>query len=249
MSRRTRPVILASISVLILNATVIAGMPAPLPTEYEQVFRLTDAGHERLQAISFFVVGVLAAAGVVQFLWNSLRKDLARLPRLSYPKALCGVILWGLLSVVVLTMISGARELMTPGAWQKQGFTYRLAEGSTESPVEAPASGSADDASADDRRRNLEELRTALWQFAALHEGRFPERRGVPGADPAVWSDPRTGQPYLYSTGLSADTTKRLLACEPESGRADRWVLLTNGDLALVSSAEVDALWNGGSSE
>jgi len=26
----------------------------------------------------------------------------------------------------VLTMISGARELMTPGAWEKDGAIYRL---------------------------------------------------------------------------------------------------------------------------
>ena len=30
--------------------------------------------------------------------------------------------------VVVLTMIFGAKELMTPVAWQKDGFTYSLAE-------------------------------------------------------------------------------------------------------------------------
>ena len=29
---------------------------------------------------------------------------------------------------VVLAMISGARELMTPGAWEKHGATYRLKE-------------------------------------------------------------------------------------------------------------------------
>ncbi len=33
-----------------------------------------------------------------------------------------------MLCVVVLTMISGARELMTPGAWQKDGFTYSRTE-------------------------------------------------------------------------------------------------------------------------
>jgi hypothetical protein len=30
------------------------------------------------------------------------------------------------LFLLVLTMISGARELMTPGAWEKKGFTYQL---------------------------------------------------------------------------------------------------------------------------
>ena len=43
-------------------------------------------------------------------------------------KALGVVFLWGLLFVLVLTMISGARELMTPGAWEKKGLTYRLTD-------------------------------------------------------------------------------------------------------------------------
>ena len=56
-----------------------------------------------------------------------MQRDFPKLPRLTFFKA-CGVVLmWGLLSIIVLTMISGARELMTPGAWVKQGFTYRLA--------------------------------------------------------------------------------------------------------------------------
>jgi hypothetical protein len=55
-------------------------------------------------------------------LWNSLQRDFPRLPRLSFSRALAGVVLWGLLFIIVLTMISGARELMTPGAWQRQGF-------------------------------------------------------------------------------------------------------------------------------
>jgi hypothetical protein len=36
------------------------------------------------------------------------------------------VTLWGLLFLLILTMISGARELMTPGAWEKHGSTYEL---------------------------------------------------------------------------------------------------------------------------
>ncbi len=82
----------------------------------------------RLQTISFFLLCFLVSALFIQLVWNGLRKDFTRLPRLSYPKALGLVSLWGLLFVLVLTMISGARELMTPGAWDKVGSTYRLKE-------------------------------------------------------------------------------------------------------------------------
>ena len=62
----------------------------------------------------------------IQRVWNASRADFPRLPRLSFGKAVGVVFLWGLLFLLVLTMISGARELLTPGAWRKEGFTYKL---------------------------------------------------------------------------------------------------------------------------
>jgi hypothetical protein len=101
-------------------ADAIAGMPAPV--------RLTDIGRMRLQTISFFLLILFLSAALIQWLWNGLRPTFPRLPKLNYPRALSLVVLWGLLFVVVLAMISGARELMTPGAWEKHGATYRLKE-------------------------------------------------------------------------------------------------------------------------
>ncbi len=63
---------------------------------------------------------------VIRWLWNSLARDFSRLPRLSYGKALAAVGLIGSLLAVVLTMIAGARELMTPGAWVKEGLLYKV---------------------------------------------------------------------------------------------------------------------------
>src|SRR5438105_9144417 len=80
---------------------VLAGMPS---------ITFSDVARLRLQTISFFLMGLLVSAGVIMAIWNSLCRDFAWLPRLSYPKA-CGlVVLWGLLFIIVLTMISGARE-------------------------------------------------------------------------------------------------------------------------------------------
>jgi len=95
-----------------------AGMPSP--------WVLTDIAKLRVQAISFFLLVLLVSALCIQLLWNGLRKSFARLPRLGYGRALSLVLLWGLLFAIVLSMISGARELMTPGAWEKNGAIYRL---------------------------------------------------------------------------------------------------------------------------
>ncbi len=86
---------------------LFAGMPAPLPIENTFVQRLNDSIEYRLQAISFFLMALLVCTLAVWGLWNYLRKDLSSLPRLSFGKAFVGVILWGLLVFIVLTMISG----------------------------------------------------------------------------------------------------------------------------------------------
>src|SRR5262249_29563797 len=121
---RRRHFLLAACATLLTAAPATAGMPAPLPLEPEEVIRkvlrLDESALARLQAISFFLLGIVTAALVVRWLWNALQRDFPALPRLTFGKALAGVLLWGLLFVVVPTMISGARELMTPGAWQKQ---------------------------------------------------------------------------------------------------------------------------------
>lgn len=89
-------------------------------------FSLTDVARLRLDSISFFLGVLLLCAWGVKAIWNALAKDFPRLPRMTYGRAIGVMTLWGLLFVIVLTMISGARELMTPGAWEKQGATYRL---------------------------------------------------------------------------------------------------------------------------
>ena len=96
-----------------------AGMPS---------VSLTDLARMRLDAISFFLAVLVGCALGVKLIWNSFARDFEKLPSLSFGKAFGLVTLWGMLCVVVLTMISGARELMTPGAWQKDGFTYSRTE-------------------------------------------------------------------------------------------------------------------------
>ena len=210
-----------------------AGMPAPLPTDPERVLRLNDTALLRLRTISFFVAALLLCAVVVHWLWNYLGRDFPKLPRLSFAKALAGVLLWGLLFLIVLTMISGARELMTPGAWQKQGFTYKLTSAAPPAPEAAPLAV---------RKQHLDELRTALWRFAATHRGQFPaaEQQSAIAAD--LWSVPEAGGTrYLYVPGLSARQSTALLAYEPELDPQQRLALQVNGDIVSMSSQQIRA--------
>lgn len=111
-------------AVLVLPALWPVGAVAGMPS-----LTLSDAAQLRGQGISFFLLGIVLSALAIQGIWNRLRRDFPILPRLSFDRALGAVILWGLLFVLVLTMVSGARELMTPGAWEKTGVTYRLKSG------------------------------------------------------------------------------------------------------------------------
>jgi hypothetical protein len=191
---------------------------------------LGDAARLRVQTISFFLAGLLLSALFIKLLWNYLRKDFTFLPRLTYGRAVGVVVLWGLLFVLVLTMISGARELMTPGAWEKNGLTYRLAQDSPPYP---------EDGSAAERRQQLERLRVAMWQYARDHDGTFP-----PADDSAVpaerWLVPGSSrQRYLYVPGQLADRGATPLAYEPEVYGPRRLVLMTSGE---IKGMDVDDL-------
>jgi hypothetical protein len=226
--------VLACCLVLGHSAAVVAGMPAPLPTDLPKTLRLNESAIDRLQAISFFLIGFLFCAGIVQLAWNYLRRDFPFIPRLTYAKALAVVFLWGLLFVIVLTMISGARELMTPGAWTKQGFTYKLTE-------EAKKQSEAN------RRQHLERLRTCLLQFAATHQGRFPTRNEIAAIPADLWEVPGSGgMRYFYVPGKMATNLPEILVYEPETEPNQRLVLKTNGDIVTVPTAEIQAAAPGG---
>ena len=215
--------------------TACAGMPAVLPSSWTVDQRpppsVGSGGSQAapfLQAISFFIVVLLVCGWAVKGLWNVLRKDFAWLPALSYGRSLSLVVLWGLLFVVVLTMISGARELMTPGAWRKQGWTYKLAD--TTSPAISAR---------EERRRALEQLRQALWQYAATHKGYFPPADD-PAIDKTLWNIPGwPGLRFLYVPGRTAEDIGRLLVHEPELDGDERQVLLTHGLIGTMRTAEI----------
>jgi hypothetical protein len=191
---------------------------------------LTDVARLRLDAVSFFLAGFLLSACGLQLLWNRLRRDFPALPRLGYGRAVGLVTLWGLLFVLVLTMISGARELMTPGAWQKQGWTFRLSQDTS------PASTA--DRQEQARREKLQDLRFALWEYARTHGGQLPSPAAMSEVPAERWQLPGpSGLRYIYA-GTGRGT--RPLAYEPEVFGPERFVLFSNGDVRRLRSDELE---------
>lgn len=199
-----------------------AGMPSVTLTEIAQM---------RMEAISFFLVVLLASAWIVQRIWNGLRGDFASpLPYLSYKRALGVIALWGLLFGLILTMISGARELMTPGAWTKQGLTYKL----TQPPV--PLATEPDES---ERRRALEGLRAALWNYAGTHGGQFPPDRDDPGIPADLWLVPDRSMRYVYVAGHQANDGDAPIVIEPELFGPDPMALTARGAIRRFTRAEL----------
>jgi len=199
---------------------------------------LTDIARMRFQTISFFLLVLLLSSWGIQRIWNSFITEFPKMPRLSYGKSLGVVILWGLLFVIVLTMISGARELMTPGAWEKQGLTYRLKEKQL-----VEATPPEPEQSRQLRQSKLERLGLALMHFAAEHDGRFPNETEVEEIPEETWQLPnRSGIRYLYRPGLTTADRDSLLAFEVDIYDDDQLVLFANGNVAPMGQTAIRAV-------
>lgn len=187
-------------------------------------YDLNDVVRLRLEDISFFTVALLLCGLGIKLLWNYVARDFPQWPRLTYGKALGLTALLSLFMVMVLSMISGARELLTPGAWQKQGHAYHLND-----PVNEPL-----------RRGGMESLRTALMNYAAAHNGKFPPHDFTPEIPEKIWQSPDLkGTRYLYVAGFSAPGTNSILACEPMVFGEERFALFSTGEIRKMSTQDI----------
>lgn len=195
-----------------------AGMPS---------LSLTEVAGARLNVISFFLAGFLLCALLLKWAWNLLATDFPRLPKLRYKHGLGLLVVSSLFLYVVLTMISGARELMTPGAWVKNGATYQIA---TPDRDPKPWLESA-------RLSALENLRDALWKYAREHDGELPAHREIPDIPAALWKGihPK-GDPLAYVPGAQAGKGSRVVAYEPGSFGARRATLISDGSVIMLDT-------------
>ncbi len=210
---------------LMVQGALFAGMPTPVLTEWARL---------RLETLSFSLLALLLSTVAIRFLWNRLARDFPRMPSLTFGKTLAGVFLWGMCMVVVLTMIAGARELLTPAAWEKDGLLYKLPAREV---VESPA---AESRFLGERRESLLRLRTSLWYYASKHGGHFPEAAEDPAIAPALWEVPESGgMHYIYVPGRELGKESRILVYEPAVHGEERFALETSGTLSMLNADEL----------
>src|SRR6185503_14225828 len=68
----------------------------------------------RLEEISFFIVLLFVCSFGLKLVWNYAFKGFNFVPRLKFVQAFCVSLLFGVLMLLILTMISGIREVLTP---------------------------------------------------------------------------------------------------------------------------------------
>jgi hypothetical protein len=193
-------------------------------------FSLTEVAEARLDAISFFLLAFLLSALLLRWAWNVLARDFTWMPKLGYRQALAVLVVSGLFVHVALSLIAGARELMTPGAWVRTGATHQLAP-----PERASATWLESG-----RRFALEKLRDELWAYAAAHEGRLPENREDPAISSVSWSGVHpTGEPLAYLPGRAVAKGDFLLVYEPDAYGGTRFALLTSGEVIRLSAKDL----------
>lgn len=188
------------------------------------VYDLNDVVRLRLEDVSFFAFLLLLCSLGVKLVWNYVAKEMPALPRISFLRSLCLTGVLSLMMLLVLSMISGARELLTPGVWRRQGSAYRLNDPSTEAL----------------RRQSMEFLRSALRNYSEQHGGKFPPHDFVPEIPEKIWQSPdNAGTRYIYVAGLTKDSGTNVVACEPPSLGDTRYVLCANGEVKKLSSSEL----------
>ena len=199
-------------------AQLLGGMP---------VVTLSDIARLRLDSISFFLLLIVVATFVVRWCWNSIAVDFSNLPQLSIGKSFAIVTLWGLVFLLALTMISGARELLTPGAWEKQGLTYKIRGGP---PTEShpPRSPHEDDLRA--RRERLSQAYALLEFYAREHDQLFPGQLVDAIAanhlrHPPLWPSAE----YEYISGHDLESRGERLLVEPNVYPGRRLAMLVGG--------------------
>lgn len=205
------------LTTLVSFPAIPGGMPVPLPYDTKLVEALTEPTTRQIKLMIAAAVGVLIVSKLIQAVWNSLAADFTKLPRLNYLKALGATLLWGLAMFLVLIMIAGSREALTPQAWVRNGWTYKLSDEQSKDVTSYRKQ----------RRENLHELYDRLKAYADERDGRWPET--LDGTVPRKLSQvPGTGGlKYVYRP----DDDAGVLAIEPDFDRV-RLALSTDGTIS-----------------
>lgn len=216
MGKRSVPRLICWVWLLVLAPqAAFAGMT---------VYGLNDVYRIRMEEVSFFILVFLVASALSKALWNTIAKDFPALPRLKWRHAAALSLTLGLGMLLILTMISGIREVLTPDAWRRQGSGYKM-----NSPVMV-----------EDRRWNIQQLRDGLVAYARNHDDQFPSHDFIAEIPAKLWETPDLKRlRYYYRPGAALDDGKAVVAWEPHTFGDEVFAIFSDGDVRLVKISEI----------
>jgi len=90
------------------------------------------------------------------------------------------------------------------------------------------------------RKRSIEHLRAALFDYARTHDGRFPPHDFVAEIPEKIWESPdENGSHYVYHGGRTTNDRTAVLAVEPPNFGDRRFALFGSGNIQLLSGDEI----------
>ena len=195
---------------IFLPLSAWAGMPS---------FYVSDMAKIRLESISFGLVVFIVGTEIFRRLWNSqvvpMFGDKFRLSWIG------GFLFTGLLStlmLLILTLISGTREVMTPAAWEKDGLTHKIQ--TDLSP-----------------RSRIEGLRDDLLRLGVANGGKLPDNELKLPRPNLLHAGPEN-RSFTYLPGQPLGDKSALLVLEGMRSYGEpRLLLFANGD--IVESADL----------
>jgi hypothetical protein len=125
---------------------------------------------------------------------------------------------------------------MTPGAWKKDGFTYKLKDHREISAAEQQLWERIES----ERWTRLAELKVALWNYAKAHDGVLPSDMSNSGIADQHWRTPEpSGIRYRYIGGQQIGQGERLVAAEPPVFAPPRLGLLSDGRIRQLTDEQM----------
>lgn len=202
---------------MMIGDFILAGMGIPLPFDTELTEVATEPYKRQIQLLCFAGAALLVSAVLIKVAWNALIKDSTKFPQLGYLKSLGIAFLWGLAMFLVLMMIHGSRHVLTPNAWVRDGWTYRLNDETTQQLK----------AYRDERRKYLESVGGRLLEYVREHDGMWPETLDELGGE-SVTVPGAGGLGYVYSPKQDSET----VLVEPEIDSV-RFALMRDGKVRV----------------
>ena len=125
-------------------------------------------------------------------------------------------------------MISGSRELLTPGTWKKEGVSYKLETGEITS---------------ESRLQNITNLKNALSEYSKNHNNQFPSNLVTHIPDEITCPTPSKGF-YIYFPPTENSKPSDILAIEPLTYQGEVHAILNNSEITQLKRQEAQNLTN-----